>query len=380
MKRFLNSVLLLLCLGCPAWIGSAGAAESAPEQGPTGLEPPLLDTRALLIRDPAIVADLQLTDQQSEVLRQLSDALDGLLFSLRDAGPRPTDDQQLSAIKQVDAKLESLPQILSTAQQQRLTQLRRQYEGIVTLVRPEIVRQLKLTDVQLTQIRRLHRQSLQRQKEAASKENSAALIQRIQQEQLQQTIQVLDESQREQWLRLLGKPFDFSTMRRAYFHAPELRQVSAWINSPPLSLESLKGKVVIVHFWTFGCINCIRNYPAYKDWFRRYDSENVAMLGIHTPELKSEHDLDVLKQKVRTEGLDFPIAVDNDKANWNAWSNRAWPSVYLVDKNGRVRFWWYGELNWQGATGDQWITERINRLLKEPPRRAATATRPSPLN
>jgi len=367
MKRPLKMVWVFLFVGLTACVWTVVTAESAPEQTDAGLEPPLLDARAFLIRDPAIMEALRLTEQQSGELRQLSSTLDGLLFSLRDAGPRPTDEHQVSAINQINAKLTALSQILSPAQQQRLIQLWRQYEGIGVLFRPEIQQQLKLTDPQLEKIRQLHRQSLQRQKEAAAKDNAAKRVGQIQTDQLRQTIGVLDKPQQQQWFQMLGKPFDFSTTQPVFFPAPELRQVSAWINSEPLSLESLRGKVVIVHFWTFGCINCIHNYPAYKDWAGRYDAEKVVMLGIHTPEIDREKDLAALKQKVRSEGLEFPIAADNDKANWNAWSNRVWPAVYLVDKNGRVRFWWYGELNWQGATGDQWITERINLLLRETP-------------
>lgn len=363
MKRVLKIVWICLFLGCPACVW---AAESASEQAAIDVGPPLLDARAYLMRDPAIRDALKLTEPQAEQLRQLSDLLDGLLFSLRDAGPHPTDEALVSAIHEINAKLISLSQILSPVQQQQLLQFRWQYEGIWTLFRPEIQQPLKLTDIQLEKIRRLYQQSLQRQQNATSQKDSALQLQQIQKELWKQTIQVLDKAQQEGWFQMLGKPFDFSVLQPVYFRAPELRQVSAWINSPPLSLESLRGKVVVVHFWTFGCINCIRNYPAYKDWVRRYEPRNVVMLGIHTPELESEYDLDAIRQKARTEGLDFPIAVDNEKANWNAWSNRVWPSVYLVDKTGRVRFWWYGELNWQGAAGDQWITERINLLLKEP--------------
>ena len=340
-------VWMFFFFGVAACVWTVVAAESASQQTDVGLEPPMLDARAFLIRDPAIMEALRLTEQQSEEVRQLSSTLDGLLFSLRDADPRPTDASLVSAINQIHEKLTPLSQILSPAQQQRLLQLRRQYEGIVTLFRPEVTQQLKLTDAQLEKIRRLYQQSARQQKAAASKDNAANQIQQIQTDQLRQTMQVLDEPQRKQWLQMLGEPFDFSKRQPVFFPAPELRQVSAWINSEPLSMESLRGKVVIVHFWTFGCINCIHNYPAYKDWTGGMMPTKVVMLGIHTPEFESEKDLAAFKQKVRSEGLEFPIAVDNDKANWNVWSNRIWPAVYLVDKSGRVRFWWYGELNWQ---------------------------------
>ena len=124
--------------------------------------------------------------------------------------------------------------------------------------------------------------------------------------------------------------------------------------------------MVVVHFWTFGCVNCAHNYPVYQQWARQYDPREVLVLGIHTPESEAEKDPAVLRNKITQEGLTFLIAVDNRKANWQAWANRVWPSVYLVDKNGRVRYWWYGELRWQGATGDQWMSAKIEELRAEP--------------
>ena len=349
--EYIHRVLLFVLL-FSAW--TINAAE------PT-YEIPLLDGRALLIRDPAIVNDLKLTEAQSGQLRQLADTLDAVLFSLRDAPRRPTDKHALAAIKQVDTQLSTLSNILNPAQNTRLGQLWRQYEGIDALFRPEVGQELKLTEMQSQQILNVYLQ----QQATISKNDSAERIRQIQNDRIQQTVDILTDTQRKQWFQMLGQPFDFSKTRPIDFRAPELRQVSAWINTPPLTLESLRGKVVVVHFWTHSCINCIRNYPAYKDWAGRFNPDTVVVLGIHTPEFESEKDAAAIKQKAGSEGLTFPIAVDNDKANWNAWFNRMWPSIYLVDKNGRVRFWWYGELNWQGATGDKWILERINMLLRE---------------
>jgi thiol-disulfide isomerase/thioredoxin len=313
--EYIHRVLLFVLL-FSAW--TINAAE------PT-YEIPLLDGRALLIRDPAIVNDLKLTEAQSGQLRQLADTLDAVLFSLRDAPRRPTDKNALAAIKQVDTQLSTLSNILNPAQNTRLGQLWRQYEGIDALFRPEVGQELKLTEMQSQQILNVYLQ----QQATISKNDSAERIRQIQNDRIQQTVDILTDTQRKQWFQM--------------------------------------GKVVVVHFWTHSCINCIRNYPAYKDWAGRFNPDTVVVLGIHTPEFESEKDAAAIKQKAGSEGLTFPIAVDNDKANWNAWFNRMWPSIYLVDKNGRVRFWWYGELNWQGATGDKWILERINMLLREKP-------------
>jgi peroxiredoxin len=145
--------------------------------------------------------------------------------------------------------------------------------------------------------------------------------------------------------------------------APELIGVSEWINSKSLKLADLKGKVVVVHFWTHGCINCVRNYEHYRDWTTQFEKvPEFAMIGIHTPEFDSEKNGERIKQKAKDNKLTFPIAVDNDSKNWQAWGNQYWPCVYLVDKQGNVRYRWAGEL---GKDGMKTVTAEIEKLLKE---------------
>lgn len=92
----------------------------------------------------------------------------------------------------------------------------------------------------------------------------------------------------------------------------------------------------------------------------------MVILGIHTPETAAEQESAAVKTKADRAGLNFPVLIDGTKANWNAWGNSMWPSVYLVDKRGYLRYFWPGELKWRGATGDQWMQERIEELLAEP--------------
>lgn len=145
--------------------------------------------------------------------------------------------------------------------------------------------------------------------------------------------------------------------------APEFTGVTTWVNSEPLKLADQKGKVVVVHFWTNGCINCIHNYPHYQAWQKKYlDKENFLMVGIHTPEFDGEKDVDRIKDRAAKHELKFAIAVDNESENWKAWGNRYWPCVYLVDKRGNVRDRWEGEL---GKPGFKQVTARIDALLAE---------------
>ena len=132
-------------------------------------------------------------------------------------------------------------------------------------------------------------------------------------------------------------------------------------------MAKLRGKVVLVHFWTNGCYNCVNNYPHYKAWQERYAGKDVVIVGIHTPETSGEHDVERIKAQAAKHGLKFPIAVDNDGSNWKAWNNRYWPTVYVVDRRGRVRYGWEGELNYKGATGEETVRKLVDALLLERP-------------
>ena len=147
--------------------------------------------------------------------------------------------------------------------------------------------------------------------------------------------------------------------------APEFRDVTKWLNSEPLTMEGLRGKVVVVHFWTYGCYNCANNYPHYRAWQERYAGKDVAIVGIHTPETEGEHDIARIKAQAKKNGLKFAIAVDNDGSNWRAWNNRVWPTVYVVDRKGVVRYGWEGELNYKGQKGEETVRKTIDALLEE---------------
>lgn len=131
-----------------------------------------------------------------------------------------------------------------------------------------------------------------------------------------------------------------------------------WLNvKAPVSIQ---GKVAIVHFWTFGCINCKHNLPIYDRWVRRF--KNVAIVGVHTPETDFEHNEDNVKRAIVDEHIHFPVLLDPDSTNWTRWSIHYWPSVFVVDKYGNIQAKWEGEL---GADGEQKFTALIEDLLKQ---------------
>ena len=142
--------------------------------------------------------------------------------------------------------------------------------------------------------------------------------------------------------------------------APELTGTTAWINSQPMTLASLRGTVVLVHFWTFGCINCINVQPYVKAWSSRYGPDGFVVLGIHTPELSFERNLENVRAAVTKADVRFPVAFDPTYATWNAYHNSYWPAFYFVDKAGRIRHVHFGEGDYDGSEAV------IRELLAEP--------------
>jgi cytochrome c biogenesis protein CcdA/thiol-disulfide isomerase/thioredoxin len=142
-------------------------------------------------------------------------------------------------------------------------------------------------------------------------------------------------------------------------NAPELTGLGAWINSDPTTLAALKGKVVLIDFWTYSCINCIRTLPYVEKWYETYKDQGFVVLGIHTPEFAFEHEVTNVKNAAKEHDLTYPIALDNSYSTWNAYDNHYWPAHYLIDKDGKVRYIHFGE-------GEYATTEKaIQELLGE---------------
>ena len=143
--------------------------------------------------------------------------------------------------------------------------------------------------------------------------------------------------------------------------APELTGIDAWINSDPLTMTSLRGKVVLVEFWTFGCINCQHVQPYVKAWYDRYVSEGLVVVGVHTPELSFERDLGNVRDAVAKADIRFPVAFDPAFATWNAYRNSYWPAFFFVDRSGRIRHTHVGEGDYDGS--EQVIRELLSESV-----------------
>ena len=144
--------------------------------------------------------------------------------------------------------------------------------------------------------------------------------------------------------------------------APEFAGAGPWLNTPgglPLTVAGLRGRVVLIDFWTYTCINCLRTTPYLRAWAARYRRRGLTVVGVHTPEFSFERDTGNVKKAVAREGIRHPVVQDNDYATWNAWGNQFWPAKYLIDARGRVRYTHFGE----GAYGE--TEAAIRALLRE---------------
>ena len=140
---------------------------------------------------------------------------------------------------------------------------------------------------------------------------------------------------------------------------PPLTGATTWINSPPLTPQQLRGKVVVVDFWTYSCINCLRALPYVRAWAEKYKDQGLVVIGVHTPEFAFEKSEANVRDAVRRLGVDYPVAMDNDFAIWRAFKNQYWPAHYFIDAQGRIRHHHFGEGDYEGS-------ERvIQQLLKE---------------
>ena len=141
-----------------------------------------------------------------------------------------------------------------------------------------------------------------------------------------------------------------------YGPAPPLVATGGWFNSEPLGPEDLRGKVVLVDFWTYSCVNCVRTFPYLRRWHEAYSGQGFLLLGVHTPEFEFEKSAENLGRAIRQLGVTWPVVQDNDYAQWQAYANRFWPAKYLIDAKGRLRYFHFGE-------GAYEQTEAVIRML-----------------
>jgi thiol-disulfide isomerase/thioredoxin len=141
--------------------------------------------------------------------------------------------------------------------------------------------------------------------------------------------------------------------------APEFTGIDHWYNTPPLTMAGLRGKVVLVEFWTHECINCLHVLPHTKALYEKYAGQGLVVVGVHTPEYDSERVPANVQAAIKRYGITWPVATDNGYETWNAYGNQYWPALYLIDRDGRVVYRHFGEGNYEQTE------ERVRQLLEK---------------
>jgi len=322
-----------------------------------------------LLHEPAVARELTLSASQQRHFRTLLDEYDARFFPLRN---RSGDDAARHVESTVNDLLERVQGIFDARQWRRFTEIRTCVYGTTAVLRPGLADRLDLDGDRRERLEEVilgaARAVRELERRAADGEPRGPLETRyaqLRKDEMRDVTALLSPAQKSAWQRALGRDFDLGSLGQPAYHVPELIDSGHWVGGDPVNLAALAGKVVVIHFYAFGCHNCVANYPVYREWRERFSADDVAIVGIHTPETEAEQDDDRVRQMASDAGFRFPVLIDGDKANWNAWGNSMWPSVYVIDRRGYLRAFWPGELKWKGATGDAWIAERIESLIAE---------------
>ena len=323
----------------------------------------------ILIRDSVVHRALDLTDEQALAITGLTDELDPLLWRTRNQPPQKSGEEIRKLTKTAEQRMSD---ILSFAQRKRMDQIRFRVAGMGILLGDEVGEKLSLSAEQDSKIEKVIQQAEkaadQLRVEAQKSEQGEQILlkaARIAFEQDRRIAAILSRDQRARLRAMLGSPIEVWRLGRVKFKTPALCESDGWVNSKPLTFAELRGKVAAVHFWTYGNLACVHDYPVHRDWQTKFGEKGLTIIGIHTPQTKEECDSGRVREKASDVGLTFPILIDNARENWNAWGNSVWPGVYLVDKQGSVRYWWLGELSANDGQGEKLMRLRIEELLAE---------------
>ncbi len=325
-----------------------------------------------LIHAAEVQSELGLSADQVKTLEASLAEIDGPWWRARNL---PVTEQR-KVVADLEARLlKQLSIQLPDEIVRRIQQLELQLQTSRLLLRPDVARFLELTPAQIAEIDSMisdtEKVSAEIEKLSQSNKDSA-VFEKAQQRlaearkiEIQDSQDELQPAQRQKLAQVLGTLFDFSNCERIYPLAPELVSSAEWFGTNPGNLSELRGKVVVVHFYAFQCINCQRNFGRYNEWADQFKNEDVVIIGIQTPETSAESDPLQVRRAAEKDAMKFPVLIDLERKNWDAWGNTMWPTVYVVDKQGYIRMWWQGELNWEGAKTDQVVADAIKKLLQE---------------
>lgn len=389
LRRLVVAATLMASLVAPARSGAQAPAAAAQPAAPSlPFNPATYVPQVILplLHTPQVQAELGIEGAKLGQLEQLFATVDGDWWRARNLPPA----EQRAAITKVEKAVKTwLTGALSREKLVRLADLERRAQGGRVLLREDVAEVVGLEPAQQEKLLAA----------ARATESAAAALGRVfqsgggqgdlekaallaaRERELKLPGDLLSEEQQKEWRRIVGAPFDTVTLDRIYPMAPELAPSDTWINAKPLSLAALRGKVVILHFYAFECVNCQRNLPIYAEWHRAFADKGVVLIGVQTPETEAEKDSGKVIAAAKEAGIDYPVVFDGDSATWKAWGNTMWPTVYVIDQQGYLRVWWQGELKGPGGNGDDLIRTAVEKLLAgkadaEPA--AATPRQPGP--
>ncbi len=357
--RFIRNLALCLSIAAaPMYSGNAMADDA--ESGPV-----VPQNLLKLLHAPEIQAELGLQPNDEKLLSLLRE-IDGPWWRSRNL---PADKQQATVAELEKKMLESLKSVLSDSEIKRLREIEVQSQGTRALSRPGIAKAIGLDGKQKREILLAFTETDGVARKLLDKKGNdptlVSLLATSRESEQKKINELLTNPQRIALSKVIGKPFDTANLKRVFPLAPELIDSGEWTGAAATSLAQQRGKVVLLHFYAFQCHNCVANFNHYNRWHETLSSKGVSVIGIQTPETAAERDATLVKQAAKDRGFQFPVLIDVKSKNWDAWGNTMWPTVYVVDKNGYIRYWWQGELNWQGATGDKSIESLVDELLAE---------------
>jgi peroxiredoxin len=330
-------------------------------------KPIVPQTLLKLIHTPEVQKELGFQPEDEKLLAVLRE-IDGPWWRSRNL---PEEKQQAIISELEKQLLKELKGLLSEDKIKRLREIEVQSQGSRSLLRGGIAKTVGLSGTQNQEIQKIFLDTDQVARKLVENPNDRSEIEQkltIARETEQKRLsELLNSAQRTSLSKLIGKPFDTVGLKRVYPLAPELIDSGEWTGGEPTTLADHRGKVVLVHFYAFQCHNCVANFDHYNRWQESLVSRGVTLIGIQTPETSAERNVSLVKAAAREKGFQFPVLIDVSSKNWDAWGNTMWPTVYVVDKNGYIRWLWQGELNWQGATGDKSIEKLVDELLAESP-------------